>query len=121
MPEGTDIKGTERFTADIEQQLLKQAEEQHSGLKHLTTVIGQGAQRFVLPYQPEKGYPAYAQLIIEMADLASLKVYMPELETFLNQRFPQAQFRLKNMENGPSPPRRLRLASTVMIPKYCVL
>ncbi len=53
MPEGTDIKGTERFTADIEQQLLKQAEEQHHGLKHLTTVIGQGAQRFVLPYQPE--------------------------------------------------------------------
>lgn len=103
MPEGTDIKGTERFTADIEKLLLKQAEEQHSGLKHLTSVIGQGAQRFILPYQPEKGYPAYAQLIIEMEDLASLKVYMPELETLLNQRFPQAQYRFKNMENGPSP------------------
>lgn len=103
MPEGTDIKGTERFTADIEQMLLKQAEEQHSGLKHLTTVIGQGAQRFVLPYQPEKGYPAFAQLIIEMEDLASLKVYMSELEGQLNKRFPQAQYRFKNMENGPSP------------------
>lgn len=54
MPEGTDIKATERFAADIEQQLLKQAEQQHTGLTHLTTVIGQGAQRFILPYQPEK-------------------------------------------------------------------
>ena len=66
-------------------------------------MIGQGAQRFVLPYQPEKGYPAFAQLIIEMEDLASLKVYMSELEKQLNQRFPQAQYRFKNMENGPSP------------------
>ncbi|MCL1090110.1 efflux RND transporter permease subunit [Shewanella profunda] len=103
MPEGTDIKATERFTADIEQQLLKQAEQQHTGLTHLTTVIGQGAQRFVLPYQPEKGYPAFAQLIVEMRDLEAVKNYMPELEKFLNQRFPHAQYRLKNMDNGPSP------------------
>jgi multidrug efflux pump subunit AcrB len=103
MPEGTDIKATERFAADIEQQLLKQAEQQHTGLTHLTTVIGQGAQRFILPYQPEKGYPAFAQLIVEMQDLEAVKNYMPELERFLNQRFPQAQYRLKNMENGPSP------------------
>lgn len=103
MPEGTDIKATERFAADIEQQLLKQAEQQHTGLTHLTTVIGQGAQRFILPYQPEKGYPAFAQLIVEMQDLDAVKNYMPELERFLNQRFPQAQYRLKNMENGPSP------------------
>ncbi|MGE6380798.1 efflux RND transporter permease subunit [Shewanella baltica] len=103
MPEGTDIKATERFTADIERQLLQQNEQKDIGLKHLTSVIGQGSQRFVLPYQPEKGYPAFAQLIVEMQDLAAVKAYMPELETLLNQRFPQAQYRLKNMENGPSP------------------
>lgn len=57
MPEGTDIKATERFTADIERQLLQQNEQKDIGLKHLTSVIGQGSQRFVLPYQPEKAIP----------------------------------------------------------------
>ncbi|MCE9687612.1 efflux RND transporter permease subunit [Shewanella sp. AS16] len=103
MPEGTDIKATERFSAEIEAALLSENGKQDLGLKHITTVIGQGAQRFVLPYQPEKGYPAFAQLIVEMRDLDSLKAYMPQLERFLKQHYPQAQYRFKNMENGPSP------------------
>ena len=103
MPEGTDIKATERFTGEIEKKLLQESELNDSGLVHLTSVIGQGAQRFVLPYQPEKGYPAFAQLIVEMRDLAAVKAYMPQVEQLLNSHFPQAQYRLKNMENGPSP------------------
>ncbi|QYK04748.1 efflux RND transporter permease subunit [Shewanella zhangzhouensis] len=103
MPEGTDIRATERFTAAIETTLLSRSQQADSGLQQITTVIGQGAQRFVLPYQPEKAYPAYAQLIVEMRDLASLGAYMPLLEDFLRQEYPQAQFRLTKMENGPSP------------------
>ncbi|QSX40350.1 efflux RND transporter permease subunit [Shewanella cyperi] len=103
LPEGTDIKATERFTADIEAALLSGGDSRDMGLERITTVIGQGAQRFVLPYQPEEAYPAYAQLIVEMRDLESLEAYMPKLQQWLNQEFPQARYRLKNLENGPSP------------------
>ena len=103
MQEGTDIKATERFVTDIEHEILHQNDHQNSALVHLSSVIGQGAQRFVLPYQPEKGYPAFAQLIVEMENLAAVQAYMPELKKFLEENYPQAQYRFKNMENGPAP------------------
>ena len=103
LPEGTDIKANQEYMHRIEKSILKSEAEQKNGVNNLTTVIGQGAQRFVLPYTPEKGYAAYSQLLVEMKDLDSLKSYMPKLETELRAKFPQADFRFKPLENGPSP------------------
>ncbi|WP_028762684.1 efflux RND transporter permease subunit [Shewanella colwelliana] len=103
MPEGTDIKATEALLGRIEQDLLSQQASEDRGLVNITTVIGQGAQRFVLPYVPEKGYKAYAQLLIEMTDLTTLNRYMRSLEQELSLSYPEAEYRFKYMENGPSP------------------
>ncbi|QYJ86571.1 efflux RND transporter permease subunit [Shewanella mesophila] len=103
MPEGTDIKATEAQLSRIEQELLSEQAKQDSGLINITTVLGQGAQRFVLPYVPEKGYKAYGQLIFEMRDLVSLNQYMRTLERDLSVRYPEAEYRFKYLENGPSP------------------
>lgn len=103
MPEGSDIKATERLLSRIEADLLTQQKSQDTGLVNLTTVIGQGAQRFVLSYVPEKGYKAYAQILLEMTDLQALNKYMRVLERELSLKFPEAQYRFKYMENGPSP------------------
>jgi multidrug efflux pump subunit AcrB len=103
MPEGTDIKATEAQLSRIEQDLLSQQAKTDSGLLNITTVIGQGAQRFVLPYTPEKGYKAYGQLIFEMSDLVSLNHYMRKLERDLSLSYPEAEYRFKYLENGPSP------------------
>ncbi|NKF49071.1 efflux RND transporter permease subunit [Shewanella sp. WXL01] len=103
MPEGTDVKATERLLHDIEANLMAEQAEKDVGLVNLTTVIGQGAQRFVLTYAPEKGYAAYGQLLLEMQDLTTLNDYMRTLERELSVRFPQAEYRFKYMENGPSP------------------
>ncbi len=103
LPEGTDIRGSENFISKIEKDILKQQDTKNSGLLNLTSVIGQGAQRFVLPYTPEKGFSAFSQLIFEMEDLKKLKGYMPELETYLRATYPSAKFRFKNLENGPTP------------------
>lgn len=103
MPEGTDIKATEAQLSRIEQDLLSEQAKQDSGLVNITTVLGQGAQRFVLPYVPEKGYKAYGQLILEMTDLDSLNQYMRKLEHDLSLRYPEAEYRFKYLENGPSP------------------
>ncbi|MBR9728783.1 efflux RND transporter permease subunit [Shewanella intestini] len=103
MPEGTDIRATEHTLSQIEASIMDDQAKDDIGLVNLTTVIGQGAQRFVLPYVPEKGYSSYGQLLLEMTDLESLNQYMRLLEKDLSLRFPQAQYRFKYMENGPSP------------------
>ncbi|MEZ9235732.1 efflux RND transporter permease subunit [Shewanella sp. 10N.286.52.A9] len=103
MPEGTDIKATESFLHKIEENLLAEQAEKDVGMVNLTTVLGQGAQRYVLPYVPEKGYSAYGQLLIEMTDLTTVNSYMRILEKELSVRFPEAEYRFKYMENGPSP------------------
>ncbi|ABV89007.1 efflux RND transporter permease subunit [Shewanella pealeana] len=103
MPEGSDIKATERLLSRIETDLLEQQKTTDTGLVNLTTVIGQGAQRFVLSYVPEKGYKAYGQILLEMTDLQALNKYMRLLERELSLKFPEAEYRFKYMENGPSP------------------
>ncbi|EDQ00798.1 hypothetical transporter, AcrB/D/F family protein [Shewanella benthica KT99] len=103
MPEGTDIKATETLIGRIEKDLLAQQETQDIGLVNLTSVVGQGAQRFMLSYAPEKSYSSYGQLLIEMTDLTSLNRYMRTLEKELSLKYPEAEYRFKYMENGPSP------------------
>ncbi|GIU13585.1 MULTISPECIES: efflux RND transporter permease subunit [unclassified Shewanella] len=103
MPEGSDIKATERLLSRIETDLMAQQQAEDIGLVNLTTVVGQGAQRFVLSYVPEKGYKAYGQILLEMTDLETLNKYMRVLERELSLKYPEAQYRFKYMENGPSP------------------
>ncbi|MGF1761476.1 efflux RND transporter permease subunit [Photobacterium sagamiensis] len=103
LPEGMDIRGTEDFVSKIENDIMAYDQQNHIGLVNLTSVIGQGAQRFVLPYTPEKGYSAYAQVMIEMTDLEGLKANMPKLNKHLLDNYPEAQFRVKMLENGPTP------------------
>ncbi|WP_299492778.1 efflux RND transporter permease subunit [uncultured Shewanella sp.] len=103
MPEGTDIHATEEFVSKLEQHIWQQQNEKALGVVNITTVIGQGAQRFVLPYVPEKGYPAYAQLLIEMDDLPHLYDYIKAVSHDLRLHFPQAQYSFKYLENGPAP------------------
>ncbi|MCW8329152.1 efflux RND transporter permease subunit [Photobacterium sp. SDRW27] len=103
MQEGTDTRGTEAFVSKLENELMAYDQQHQMGLKNLTSVVGQGSQRFVLPYTPEKGYAAYAQLIIEMTDKEAQAKAMPGLTAHLKENYPQAQFRVKMLENGPTP------------------
>ncbi|WP_086981163.1 efflux RND transporter permease subunit [Vibrio aphrogenes] len=107
MPEGTDIKATEKQIAEIEHHLMQQQHEQDVGLVNISSVVGQGAQRFNLSYMPEKAYAAFGQVIIEMKDLTSLNAFMRQLETELGAQYPQPTFRFKYMENGPAPAAKL--------------
>ncbi|MCE2596792.1 efflux RND transporter permease subunit [Motilimonas cestriensis] len=107
MPEGTDIRATEQHISRIESDIMQQQTRNDIGLVNLSSVIGQGAQRFNLSYMPEKGYSAYGQIIIEMADLTALNKFMRTLENDLSFTYPQAQYRFKYMENGPAPAAKL--------------
>lgn len=103
MPQGTDIRSTERFVDDVQQDFMQMQEKEPFGLVDITAVIGQGAQRFVLPYSPEKSYSSFAQLIVQMEDLETLTPAVGKLTNYLKQNYPQAQFKQRLMANGPSP------------------
>ncbi len=98
LKEGNDIRSTERFVTRLENDML--ADER---VEAVVSTIGQGGVRFVLPYAVEKTYAAYAQLIVRMGDLDAILAYLPVLDAHLKQHYPEAFFRIKRMENGPSP------------------
>lgn len=103
LDEGTDIRFTEQFISRIEKDVVTQEAQQSFGLKNITTVIGQGAQRFILPYQPEKAYSAFGQMIIEMNSLEEMNTYIPIITEHLHRAYSQAQYKIKLIENGPTP------------------
>ncbi|WP_277432985.1 hypothetical protein [Vibrio sp. 1180_3] len=103
LEEGSDIRFTDEFIRRIENDIVGQDIKENIGLKNITTVIGQGAQRFILPYQPEKGYSSYGQMIIEMASLDQMNAYLPTISRYLRSKYPEAEYKVKLIENGPSP------------------
>ncbi len=105
LPEGTDIMASQTMIAEMESYILEQPEAEQ--VVNITSIIGKGGQRFVLPYKPEKSYPAYSQLMIEMQDLQQVFDYAPKLSSVLKAQFPAAQIKVKLMENGPSPKAKL--------------
>jgi len=98
MPEGTDIRATEKAISQLEKEVLAFDE-----VVQVTSVMGRGAQRFILTYAPEKSYPAYGQLIVEVADLDARDRVLPKVMKLLGENHPEAEYRVKKLENGPSP------------------
>ncbi|WP_263079092.1 efflux RND transporter permease subunit [Endozoicomonas sp. Mp262] len=98
MPEGSDIRDTETEISRFEQQVLAL-----DGVNNVTTVIGMGAQRFVLPYTPEKQYSSYGQLVVETKDLDSILGVISKVQGILDQQFADVEYRVKRLQNGPSP------------------
>ncbi|SHH20788.1 efflux RND transporter permease subunit [Ferrimonas marina] len=102
MREGTDMRQNEQNMIKLEQELLAFEE-----VKNVTTVMGMGAQRFVLTYAPEMAYSSYAQLIVETDSLATIERMLPEVRSRLSENHPEFEYKFKLMENGPAPAARI--------------
>jgi len=98
MPEGSDIRATEVRVGEFEQQVLALP-----GVRNVTSVMGQGAQRFILTYMPEKQYSSYGQLIIEADELDTIPTLVASLEDELGKNFSDVEYRIKRLQNGPPP------------------
>ncbi|RKF15763.1 efflux RND transporter permease subunit [Alginatibacterium sediminis] len=107
MPEGTDIRTTIEQSEQVENYIREQDD-----VEFVSASIGQGLQRFVLTYQPEKSYEAYAQLQIRTSDQKTMFALMNRLNTELNSRFSQPSFQFKLMEFGPSPASKIEARIT---------
>lgn len=98
MPEGTDIRTTESITKEIETYVREQ-----QNIDFVASTIGQGMQRFMLTYQPEKAFESYAQLMIRTDSLDNMFPLINQLSETLPIKFPEPLIMLQVAEFGPAP------------------
>ncbi|HHX8298179.1 TPA: efflux RND transporter permease subunit VmeI [Vibrio diabolicus] len=96
MPEGTDIRATNTTLKELERWLAKQ---EH--VDHITTTAGKGLQRFMLTYAPEKSYAAYGEITTRMENYEALKPLMAKFREYLKAKYPEINYKLKQIELGP--------------------
>ncbi|MDO8827571.1 efflux RND transporter permease subunit [Methylophaga sp.] len=101
-PEGTDILETQRRVSELEQSVM-----QMEGIRHLTTTVGGGAQRFTLTYSPEDRYASYAQLIIETDDKETQRKRIADVEKILQRDHGDIDYKIAPLEVGPAPKAKL--------------
>ncbi|TCI01837.1 efflux RND transporter permease subunit [Corallincola luteus] len=98
LPQGSDIRYTHDVVSEMEGWIMEQPE-----VKQVTSTTGQGAQRFMLTYEPEKSYSAYAQILINTNSSEEMHPMMSRLRDEFAVTYPQALIKLRNLEIGPSP------------------
>ncbi|MZR63289.1 efflux RND transporter permease subunit [Alcanivorax sp. DP30] len=98
LPQGSDIRATRESVAKLEASLMEM-----ESVTQVTTTIGRGAERFMLPYAPEKSYPSYAQLIVQVSDRERIDTALEETRTLIREQHLQAFAKVKRLMIGPSP------------------
>ncbi|MGY0614611.1 efflux RND transporter permease subunit [Vibrio sp. FJH11] len=107
MPEGTDIRETVKEAESVENYIRQQDD-----IDFVSVSIGQGMQRFVLTYQPEKSYEAYAQFQVRTTDRENMFKLLHKLDEHLAKEFNEPTFQFKLMEFGPSPASKIEARIT---------
>ncbi|WP_319534205.1 efflux RND transporter permease subunit [uncultured Vibrio sp.] len=107
MPEGTDIRETTKKAEAVESYIRQQ-----DHIDFVSATIGQGLQRFVLTYQPERSYEAYAQFQVRATDRENMFKLLDTLDVNLAKKFNAPTFQFKLMEFGPSPASKIEARIT---------
>jgi len=96
MPQGTHIDATAATVKLIEDRI-----QEMDGVTHISSMIGQGAMRFLLTYQPEKANSAYAQLLVDVEDSEQLDTLLPAVDGYLAQNYPDLLSYTSRFQLGP--------------------
>ena len=99
LPQGSHIDETARKVAQIEEHILE-----YGGVTHVTSVVGRGALRFLLPYSPEKANSAYAQLLVDVDPenvVAVMDEVIPLIDAYLDTAHPELLGYSSSFEIGP--------------------
>ncbi|MBL4836892.1 MAG: efflux RND transporter permease subunit [Kordiimonadaceae bacterium] len=84
LPQGGHIDDTLEDSKNISAYL-----EGVPGATNVTSLVGQGAMRFLVTYAPEKTNSSYAQFLVDVADSSKIDAMLPEIESYLAEQFPQ--------------------------------
>lgn len=78
------------------------------GIRHTTSLIGQGGMRFLVTYGPEKQNSAYAQILVDVDDARVIDRVAPELEAYLAATYPDLTSFVSKFELGPGANGKIR-------------
>ncbi len=95
-PQGTHIDATE-----AEAGRLAAIVREMDGVETVSTVVGQGAPRFLLTYAPEMPNAAFSQLLVDVDDAKYIDRLIPAIEGRIRREFPDALGFAYRFELGP--------------------
>lgn len=104
LPEGTHPDATIAQSAAVEEYLR--------GLESVTQVatsVGGGMPRFLLTYSPEKNNSAYAFFLVTVDDYRVIESLMEEVQTGLEERFPETIPQTYKFALGPGDPQKIQI------------
>ena len=97
MPQGTHIEETLANVEQIEQYIMDQ-----EGVTHVTSVVGGSSLRFLLTFAPEKDNPAYALMLVDVANFGVVDQLTADVQRYLNVNYPSAVSDVKKFLLGPN-------------------
>ncbi|GAM66478.1 acriflavin resistance protein [Vibrio sp. JCM 19236] len=105
MPQGTDIRTTEKVLLEIEQDV--QAKQ---GVTNTTSFIGSGGLRFMLTYSPEAQNTSYGQMLVDVDNFDVIEPIIAELQVELSERYEQASINVWKFMLGPGGGKKIEAA-----------
>jgi len=96
LPEGTSIDSTVDMAAVLEKEILET-----EGVTHVSSIIGTGAPRFMLTYDPEKTNSAYMQFLVDVEDYEFVDPARESLEDEIGSNFAEALVYSRRFALGP--------------------
>ncbi len=103
LPQGSSIDTSNRHAAEVEDYLLGL-----DGVKHVASIVGSGAPRFLLTYTPEKANSAYTQFLVELDDATYIDPLYTEIQDHLDEHFEEAQGQVRKFILGPGEPGKIQ-------------
>ncbi len=96
LPEGSDIRATQERALTMEHYFRDQAH-----VEFTASTVGQGEQRFMLTYAPEKQYQAYAQVMVRMQEREQIPTLIEQARDWAAGAMPDAFVKFKRLQIGP--------------------
>ena len=103
LPQGSSIEQSNADAARVEEFLLGL-----DGVKHVGSIIGTGAPRFLLTYTPEKANSAYTQFLVELEDTSYIAPLYDVIQDHLDENFEEAQGQVRKFILGPGDPGKIQ-------------
>lgn len=95
-PRGTHIEQTEAQLAEVEAWIAEQ-----DGVTQVSTIVGQGAPRFLLTYAPEEPDPGYGQILVDVDNDGRIPELQAKLQAAFTTRFIDGAGNTKMFMLGP--------------------
>ena len=96
LPEGTDIRATQQRALTLEHWFQDQ-----EAVEFTSSTVGQGEQRFMLTYAPERQYRAYAQVMIRTHQRDDIPALIDAGRAWVQEAMPDAFVKFKRLQIGP--------------------